>query len=155
MTDAGLRAELKKYLSQHYRNESPEETQYIYDCDLGEINLGEMEPGFSETVVALAHKKYRRQSDFCARAGLSRQLFTMMKTNPDYLPYKHNAFACVVALELELPDAEALLRRGSYAFSKSSLMDLIVRFFISKRIYDIDRINEVLDDYGQHTLGSI
>ncbi len=150
-----LLPELADYLARNFQAVDFSESQVIYDDQLGKINLGELEETFSRTVIEMARKKYSKQTEFCQHAGLSPQLFTMMKANPTYLPHKNNAFACVIALELNPDEAEKLLKKASYTFSRSSLTDLIVRFFLEKGVYDINRINIVLDEYGQHPLGSL
>ena len=152
-----FRDELRKYIDENYEPEQAtfQETQVIYTEYFGKVNLGEIEPGFSETVISLARQKYKRLSDFYTKACLSRQVASKMNTDPGYLPLKHNAFACIIALELTPTEAEELLRRGSYAFSKSSLMDVIVSYFVEHHVYDIDAINETLYEYGERTLGSV
>ena len=148
---------LEAYIREKYVAEglALHETQVI-DTDLfGRVDLGEMEPGFSETVIALAKKKYDRLSDFCNKACLSKQVVSKMNTDPGYLPQKQNAFACVIALELPMEEAEELLKRGSYAFSRSCLQDVIVSYFIEQGVYNIDAINVTLFEHGEKTLGSL
>lgn len=157
MLDQKFMAGLEAYIREHFVQEETvlRETQVI-DTDLfGRVDLGEIEPGFSETVIAMAKKKYARLSDFSSRACLSKQVVSKMNTNPRYLPLKHNAFACVIALELPMKEAEELLRRGSYAFSRSSLLDVIVSYFIEHGVYNIDTINTALFEHGEKMLGSL
>lgn len=130
-------------------------TLEMYCSGARSFSAEELEPGFSETVIGLAEKKYRHLSGFCKKANLSKQVISKMKTEPEYLPTKRNAFACIVALEVAPPEADELLRKGSYAFSKSNLTDVIVRFFLENKVFDIYTINQALTDYGQQILGSI
>lgn len=152
-----FKAGLEAYIREHYvQNDLALHETQIIDMDyFGKVDLGEMEPGFSETVIAMARKKYERLSDFYNKACLSRQVFSKMNTDPGYLPHKNNAFACVIALELPMEEAEELLKRGSYAFSRSSLCDVIVAYFIEHKVYNIDAINVTLYEYGEKTLGSL
>ena len=126
----------------------------IYSSAFGRVNLGELEPTFSQSVISMAHEKYSKLSDFYKKAGLSKQVASKMSNEENYLPTKKNAFACVVALELNPDAAETLLRKGSYTFSDSNLMDVIVKFFLLNGQFDIDSINEVLSEYEQPLLGS-
>lgn len=156
MTDRVLQAELAEYVQGKYApSETLVETTFAYNKIPGMEELGELEPGFSESVIRMVSERFRSQTAFCARAGLSKQLLHHMKADPSYLPKKNNAFACVIALELSLSDAEALLRRGSYTLSRSSMTDIIVSFFLEKKIYDIQLINEALYEYGEELLGSL
>lgn len=151
-----MEAELTAYIREKYLPaESICETAWVYDRIPAPAELGALEPGFSESVIRMAAERFGSQTAFCARAGLSKQLFHNMKADPAYLPKKHNAFACVIALELSLTEAKDLLRRGSYSLSRSSMTDVIVSFFLEKRIYDLQLINEALDEYGEAPLGSM
>lgn len=152
-----FKAGLEAYIREHYVQDDPafHETQVIDTDYFGRVDMGEMEPGFSETVIAMAKAKFSRLSDFYNKACLSKQVISKMNTDPGYLPLKHNAFACVIALELPMREAEDLLRRGSYAFSRSSLQDIIVSYFIEHQVYNIDEINVTLYEHGERTLGSV
>ena len=63
------------------------------------------------------------------------------------------ALAFAIALELDLPATADLLARAGLALSPSSKFDLIVSYFITNRVYDINKINLVLFNYGQPALG--
>ena len=156
MTDWTLKAELAAYIREN--NDSSlrlAESSFEYDRIPGPAELGALEPGFSETVIRLVSERFRTQTAFCEQAGLSKQLFQKMKADPAYIPRKRTALACVIGLEMAPDEADSLLRRGSYSLSRSSITDVIVSFFLNKRIFDIRLINEALDEYGEEPLGSI
>ena len=87
------------------------------------------------------------------KANMSRQLFSKIRSNPSYRPAKKTALALAVALQLDLEQTEDLLGRAEYALSPSSTADLIVRYFIQHKEYDIYKINAVLFQYDQPLLG--
>lgn len=152
------RDDFHKYLSLHLEagpSVRLEEPTVIYAPELGTIDLGEPETGFSETAVQLALQKFASLSEFAQQARLSRQVVSLMNTDASYLPKKRNAFACVIGLRLNEAEARDLLQRGSYTFSKSSPLDLTVLYCIQHGIYDIDLINELLFEIDQPLLGSI
>ena len=88
------------------------------------------------------------------KANIDRKLFSAIKCKKDYQPSKKTAVAFAIALELDLPAMTDLLARAGFAFSPGNRFDLIISFFVSRRIYDMMQINSVLFDYGQPLLGA-
>ena len=86
-------------------------------------------------------------------ANIDRKVFSRIRCKPDYRPKKKTALAFAIALHLDMPTTLDLLARAEYTFSPSSKFDLIVSYFINRKIYDINEINTVLFNYGQPTLG--
>ena len=52
-----------------------------------------------------------------------------------------------------LNEARTQIARAGYALSPSDLFDTIIKFFISRRNYDIYLINATLFSYDQQLLG--
>lgn len=88
------------------------------------------------------------------KANIDRKLFSRIRCKADYKPQKKTAVAFAIALKLDLPTMEDLLSRAEIAFSPSSKFDLIITYCINKGIYDINRINLILFQYGQPILGA-
>ncbi len=87
------------------------------------------------------------------RANISRKVFSSIRCKPDYQPRKRTAVAFGIALGLDLPAMADLLSRAGFALSPSDTFDLIISYFITNRVYDVDRINVVLFKYGLPLLG--
>lgn len=86
------------------------------------------------------------------RANMDRKLFSKIRSNPAYHPGKDTVLALAIALEMDLEQTQDLLSRAEYALSPSSKSDVIVRYFIERRIFDIHLINIALDEHGQAIL---
>ena len=88
------------------------------------------------------------------RANLDKKLFSKIRTNPDYVPKKSTALALAIALKLNLDETTDLLARAGLALSPSSIAELIIRYYIQEKNYDIYDINAMLFEYDQPLLGS-
>jgi len=97
--------------------------------------------------------RFPKDADVCRRANLDRRVFAAIK-RPNYQPSKNTAISLAVALELPLDLSLDLLMKAGFALSDSSTQDLIIRYFISEKEFDIYKINETLYQYGQSLLGS-
>ena len=116
--------------------------------------LDNLDAGFSETLLALIDQRGLTDAEVYHRANLSRQLFSKIRNNPAYRPTKPTPVALAVALELDLGATQDLLSRAGLTLSRTSKFDVIVRFFIERRIFDTYRLNEALFTYDQPLVGS-
>ena len=53
-----------------------------------------------------------------------------------------------IGLKLNLDQSIDLLAKAGFALSNSSKRDLVVRYFIEHKIYDINEINEILYEFN-------
>lgn len=88
------------------------------------------------------------------RANIDRKLFSKIRSDPAYKPSKTTAIALALALELSLPETQALLGRAGYTLSHSFLFDIIVEACIQKGVFNVLDVNELLFSYDQPLLGS-
>lgn len=116
--------------------------------------LKQADVGFTEKLLQLIDKSGKKDSQVYKKALLSKQHFSKIRNNPDYKPTKATAIALALALELDLNAAKDLIGRAGYALTNSSKFDLIVRYFIEQRNYNIVEINCVLFEYDQSLLGN-
>lgn len=112
-----------------------------------------LDESFSQMLFRkIEEKGFQKDSDFYKKANITKQTFSKMKS-PDYHPKKTTAVAAAIALELSLDGTNELLMKAGYCLSHSLRFDIIVEYFISEKIYDIDQINISLFDYDQPLLG--
>ena len=113
-----------------------------------------MDAGFTETLLNLIDKSGKKDSEVYKRANLSKQHFSKIRNNPGYTPTKATAVALALALELDLAQTQDLIGRAGYALTNSSKFDLIIRYFIEQRNYNIVEINIALYEFDQTLLGA-
>ena len=162
----------KRLYSLEIREERVAEAARAYNCDEAvcagpceeryeeapgmlsiEEAVGELDESFSEMVFRKIREQGITDAECYKRANIDRKLFSRMN-RPDYKPTKTTALAFAVALRLPTAEAEELLRKAGFAFSGSSKLDIIVKYYITNSMYDIMEINSTLFDYDQPLLGS-
>ena len=116
--------------------------------------LKQADAGFTETLLKLIDQRGKKDSDVYKKANISKQHFSKIRNNPNYKPTKPTAIALALALELDLEATKDLIGRAGYALTNSSKFDLIIRYFIEQKIYDVMQINLTLYEFDQHLLGA-
>lgn len=130
-------------------------TEVPIETVLEKTELPDFEVGmsFRDKLFELIDARGLTDPEVYKRANIDRKLFSKIRSNEDYTPKKKTALALAVALELTLEETEDLIARAGYALSPSDLFDTIIKFFISRRNYDIYLINATLFSYDQQLLG--
>jgi hypothetical protein len=116
--------------------------------------LKQADAGFSETLLKLIDQSGHKDSTIYKKAHISKQLFSKIRNNPHYQPTKPTAIALALALELDLEQTRDLIGRAGYALTNSSKFDLIIRYFIEQRNYNVMEINLALYEFDQSLLGA-
>lgn len=110
--------------------------------------------GFTETLLQYIDRTGKKDSVIYKKANLSKQHFSKIRNNPDYKPTKPTAIALCLALELDLEATGDLLSRAGFTLSNSSKFDLIIRYFIQRKNYNVVEINMALYEFDQPLLGA-
>ena len=116
--------------------------------------LAHLDASFSEALLGLIDERGLTDAQVYRRANLSRQLFSKIRSKPDYRPSKPTAVALALALDLTLPQTQELLAHAGLTLSRSSKFDVIVEFYLARGVHDVMTVNEALFAFDQPLLGS-
>ena len=114
--------------------------------------LKQTDAGFTETLLKLIDKTGKKDSEIYNKANVSRQHFSKIRNNPEYRPTKQTALAFAIALELNIEETQDLIGRAGYTLTNSSKFDVIIRFFIESKNYNMMDINTTLFEFDQMLL---
>lgn len=125
-------------------NECQDESRIISELGAALADDVDENDTFSSALLGYMRKRHLSTKDLYDRAYIDRRHFHKIIRNSKYHPSKKTVLALCVALELNYADSLDLLSHAGYAFATNSRSDRIYRYFLTKRIYDIDLINSVL-----------
>jgi O-acetyl-ADP-ribose deacetylase (regulator of RNase III) len=126
--------------------ESCESTRSLDDL------LNMIDETFSEMMLRLIDEKGYTDSEIYKRANIDRKLFSKMRTQKHYHPSKKTVLALSIALHLSLDETTDFLNKAGYSLSNSQKSDIIIRYFIENKDYNIYTINEALFCFNEPTL---
>ena len=121
-------------------------------CSL-EDYLKAKDAGFTERLQELIEMRGLKNSAVYKKANISKQHFSKIINDPAARPTKPTAIALALALELDLEGTKDLIGRAGYALTNSSTFDLIIRYFIERKQYNVVQINIALYEFDQSLLG--
>ena len=121
-------------------------------CSLEDF-LKAKDAGFTERLLELIELRGMKNSAVYKKANLSKQHFSKIINDPNARPTKPTAIALALALELDLEGTKDLIGRAGYALTNSSTFDLIIRYFIERKQYNVVEINIALYEFDQSLLG--
>ncbi len=126
-------------------------------ADFGKFSKEERPPvpesSFSDILFHFIDEKGLTDPEVYKAANLDRRLFSKFRVKREYTPKKTTVLALAVALRLDIPQTETLLDAAGYSLSAHRQTDVIVRWFMEKKIYDIYEINDMLLAFHQKQLG--
>lgn len=116
---------------------------------------GRFEPdeSFSECLIRMIDEKGLLDPEVYKKANIDRKHFNHIINTKNYRPKKETAVALAIGMKLNIKETNTLLERAGFILSRSSKFDLIIKYCIENKIYDIYAINEILFEEDQKTLG--
>ena len=77
-----------------------------------------------------------------------RQSMNLIEKDPEYHPKKYICVIICLGLKLTLDQTQDMLMRAGYSLSNSRKADVIVRYCIENKIYDVFTVSNMLEEQG-------
>lgn len=122
------------------------------DASLAEA-VSSMDESFRDMLLREIDERNMTDPECYKRANLDRKHFSKIRSNRGYSPKKRTVLALAIALKLDLDETKDFLLKAGYGLSRSSRSDIIVEYFITRKNYDIEAVNEALFAFNEKTLG--
>ena len=169
MLDKQLLEQLQEYVDQHSRKccyrckvlnfpkiDFKEKVyENIKSNEISDFIKNNRESTFAQLLFGFIDDRNLSDSDVYKRAGIDRRHFSKIRSNSDYRPGKNTIIALSIALELNEEEMGKLLCAAGYSLSNNDTFDLVIKFCLEKKIYDIDSINQALDYFSLKTLAGV
>lgn len=119
-----------------------------------EKKLAEFEiHSFSDCLYHYINERNISRKELCDGANLDNKHLSKLLSNGVKLPKRETALALAVGLKLSVVETKNFLSYAGYTLTPYLMTDMIVAAFLENKVYDINRINIVLYNYGLKTLG--
>ena len=112
-----------------------------------------LEESFRDKLLRFLIESNKSNVEVYTKGGITRQLFSKIISTKDLIPTKGTIICLIIGMELPYLDAIELLQSAGYVLSKSILFDAIVMKYLKRGIYDLDLINDELDENNLPLLG--
>ena len=151
--------QIDEYLNQHVKKiqageiEAPmgERPVGLYDKERAKM-LETHRSYFANWLFTLMEQKNLTEAEISAKARIDAAFFDRLRNERKYEPEERTVWALVLALELSLDEANALMYRAKMFLSANVWEEVLMAFFLDNHIYNPDYTGEILTHYGFATL---
>ncbi len=117
-------------------------------------NLNSPNPSFAARLIIFVRDRFNGDAPSVYRAAhVSRKTYSAIVSNELRPVSKPTAVSLALALKLEMPEFCGFLESAGYALSDYLLDDIIVNACVMSKIYDVAKVNEILEAHGADPLG--
>lgn len=120
--------------------------------ELDEYRLQNKGPSFSDAIDKYIRDNNIKASELYTRACIDRRVYSKM-SNKDYRISKNTAICFCIAMNLSVIETQELLKRSGFALSNYEDFDIVITYFLEKKVYDIFEINSYLEELNLPLLG--
>lgn len=144
-----------KFSIGHSEPQPPKESLKTFEVIIRKLKnkIGMSGSFFSDYLFKLIKQKNLSDVEVYKAAHLDRRVFSKIRNEKNYMPAKKTVVAIAFALKLDIKETNNLLACAGYFLSNGRKEDVITRYFIDNRIYDLFLLNEVLDYYDCPLIG--
>lgn len=104
---------------------------------------------FDKVIKSEMKKNRLKDKTVYRKANIDKNAFYRLKNGINQQPSKEEIYGLIVAFKMDISNAEAFARSGGYEISTDNKQDLIFRYFIENKIYDINQINLTLFSFAE------
>lgn len=134
-------------------DDSPSPSTYTLASLSLEEAVKQLDEGFSEMLLRKISESGMTDAQCYKRANIDRRLFSKIKNDKHYTPSKSTVIAFALALELPIEELREMLGKAGYSLTRACEFDIIVEYFVTRRIYSVFTINEALFAFDQDLIG--